>query len=171
MFSKPFQKPSSSFSSASEIYDNLRNKVLSLNPTDIGLASTKESPNVWGVLMELGYQAAVVTLVSLADGTTSLYFGNGGGMIGGGEHAAVAHSTKNFLAEAEKYYQQMDRTDTFPLPDIGRVKFYILTFAGKFTADADENELGNRKHKFSPLFYRGQDVITQFRMTQEQKKS
>ncbi len=153
------------------MYETLRNKVLSLNPKDIGIVPTQESPNVWGILMELGYKSAVVTLVSLADGTTSLYFGNGGGMIGGSAHATVVQSTRNFLAEAENYYQQMSRTETFPLPDVGRVKFHVLTFTGNFTADADENELGNKKHEFSPLFYSGQDVITQFRMIQEQKKS
>ena len=42
---------------------------------------TPEMPVVWGVVMETGYPEAVVTLVSLGDRTTSLYFSNGGGII------------------------------------------------------------------------------------------
>lgn len=169
MFSKFFKKTQKPVEPA-EVYSGLRNRVLNLDPKEVGLVQSSETPNVWGVLMETGYEEAVVTLVSLADGTTSLYFSNGGGMIGGGEHATVAQSTKSFVASAEKYYQQMTSTQSFPTPVIGRVKFYILTFSGKFTMDVDENELGNGKNLLSPLFHSGQDVITQFRMTQEQMK-
>ena len=128
MFSKFFKKTQKPVEPA-EVYSGLRNRVLNLDPKEVGLVQSSETPNVWGVLMETGYEEAVVTLVSLADGTTSLYFSNGGGMIGGGEHATVAQSTKSFVASAEKYYQQMTSTQSFPTPVIGRVKFYILTFS------------------------------------------
>jgi hypothetical protein len=169
MFSNLFKKTPKPPQPA-EVYSGLRNQILSLDPKDAGITQSNETPNVWGILMETGYQEAVVTLVSLADGTTSLYFSNGGGMIGGGEHDTVAQATKSFVISAEKYYQQMTLTKSFPLPVTGRVKFYILTFSGIFTIDIDENELGNGKHELSPLFYSGQDVITQFRLVQEQKK-
>jgi hypothetical protein len=153
-----------------DIYANLRNQVFKINPKEVGILQNKETPNVWGILMETGYPEAVVTLVSLADGTTSLYFSNGAGMIGGGEHATVAQSTKFFIAAAEKYHRQMNLTESFPLPTVGRVRFYVLTFSGVLTLDVDENKLGRGKHALSPLFYSGQDVITQFRVVQEQTK-
>lgn len=169
MFSKFFKKAEKPAEPA-EIYNGLRNRVLNLKPSDAGIKPSSEMPNVWGILMETGYQQAVVTLVSLADGTTSLYFSNGGGMIGGGKHATVADASKSFVVSAENYYQQMTLTESFPLPAIGRVKFYILTYSGIYTIDIDENDLGNKKHELSPLFYFGQEVITQFRLVQEQKK-
>jgi hypothetical protein len=91
-------------------------------------------------------------------------------MIGGGEHVTVARSTKSFVTSAEKYYQQMTLAESFPTPAIGKVKFYVLTFSGIFTIDVDENALGNGKHKLSPLFASGQEVITQFRLVHEHKK-
>ena len=169
MFSKLFKKAQKPVEPA-EVYNGLRNQILSLKPSDAGIEPSSEMPNVWGVLMETGYPQAVVTLVSLADGTTSLYFSNGGGMIGGGQHITVAQASKSFVAAAENYYQQMTLTESFLSPAIGRVKFYVLTYSGIYTIDVDENELGNRKHELSPLFYYGQDVITQFRIVQEQKK-
>jgi hypothetical protein len=63
-----------------DIYRDLRNKVLTLDPSKIGLSSFG-SNRVWGVVMETGYTGAVVTLVTIADGTVSLYFSNGGGII------------------------------------------------------------------------------------------
>lgn len=169
MFSKLFkkiQKPAN----PTKVYNGLRNKILSLKPSDAGLEPSSEMPNVWGVLMETGYPQAVATLVSLADGTTSLYFSNGGGMIGGGQHVTVAQASKSFVKASENYYQQMTLAESFPSPAIGRVKFYVLTYSGVYTIDIDEHDLGNKKHKLSPLFYYGQEVITQFRLVQEQKK-
>lgn len=152
------------------IYTELRNRVLTLEPNEVGIVQSEEIANVWGVLMEFVLSEAVVTLVSLADGTTSLYFGNGSGIIGGGEHASVAKASKTLVSNSEKYFKSMTPTTSFPLPSVGRVKFYILTFSGTFTADIDENELGEGKHDLSPLFYSGQKVITQIRLIEEQKK-
>jgi hypothetical protein len=170
MPSKPPRKKAGPAAEPAEIYAKLRNQIFKLNPKEVGILQTRGTPNVWGLLIETGYPEAVVTLVSLADGTTSLYFSNGGGMIGGGEHATVARSTKAFIAAAEKYYRQMDLTEAFPLLTVGRVRFYVLTFSGVLTLDVDENKLGDGKHALSPLFYSGQDVIAQFRAVQEQKK-
>jgi hypothetical protein len=170
MPSNPPRKKPNPTAAPAEIFAKLRNKILKLDPIEVGVLQTRETPNVWGVLMETGYPEAVVTLVSLADGTASLYFSSGGGMIGGGKHIPLARSAKAFVATAEKYLQQMDLTRVFPLPTVGRVRFYVLTFSGVLTLDADENELGDGKHVLSPLFYSGQDVIAQFRAIEEQKK-
>jgi hypothetical protein len=170
MPSKPPRKKAKPAAEPAEIYAELRNQIFKINTNEVGILQTRGTPNVWGILMETGYPEAVATLVSLADGTTSLYFSNGGGMIGGGAHATVAQSTKSFVAAAEKYFQQMNPTKTFPLPAVGRVRFYVLTFSGVLTLDIDENKLGDGKHGLSPLFYSGQDVIAQFRAVQEQKK-
>ncbi len=170
MFSKLSNRSSSPSPKTSQVYNDLRNKVLSLNPRDVGIKPTTDFPNVWGVLMELGYPSAVVTLVTLADGTTSLYFANGGGIIGGGEHAAVVQATKSFLSEVEKYYRQMTPAEKIALPDVGRAKFHVFTYSGNFTMDADEKELESKKHKFSLLYYYGHNVISQLRLIEENRK-
>jgi hypothetical protein len=152
------------------IYIEMRKQVLTLVPNEVGIVQSQEIPNVWGVLMEMGYPKAVVTLVSLADGTTSLYFGNGGGIIGGGEYPAVAKASKTLVSHSEKYFKSIIPTTSFPLPSLGRVKFYILTFEGVFTADGEEKDLGKGQHNLSPLFYSGQEVITQLRLNTGQRK-
>jgi hypothetical protein len=172
VFSKLFKKTAQPKPAPepAQVYTNLRNQVLKLVPQEVGIVPSGEIPSVWGVLMETGYPEAVATLVSLSDGTTSLYFGNGGGMIGGGEQAAVAEATKSFVAGSEQFVQHMMPTKSFPLPAVGRVKFYIMTFSGAFTAEADESALGSGKDELPPLFYSGHGVLTQLRLTQGQKK-
>ncbi|RIK19727.1 MAG: hypothetical protein DCC52_14995 [Chloroflexi bacterium] len=169
MFSKFFKKAEKTTEPA-QVYMGLRNQILNLKPSAAGIEPSSAMPNVWGILMETGYPQAVATLVSLADGTTSLYFSNGGGMIGGGQHATVARASVAFIQAAEKYYPKMTPTQGFPSPAVGRVKFYVLTYSGAYTIDIGENDLGNKRHELSPLFYYGQEVITQFRQIQTQQK-
>jgi hypothetical protein len=143
---------------------------LQLSPSKVGVTPSSKNPNVWGILMEVGFPNGVVTLLCLAEGTTSLYFGSGGGILGTGNLEAIAQVSQAFLTEAEGFLPQMAATNAYPLPLVGRVRFYALTFAGVFTSEKDEAELGQGVHGFSALFSRGQDVITQIRLQQQQPK-
>jgi hypothetical protein len=152
------------------IYKNLRSTILALTPARLGISPSHALPNVWGVLMETGYLPAVVALVSLADGTTSLCFGSGGGVIGAERHAAVREATAAFIAAAEHHRNKLTPAESFPLPDVDRVRFYVLTFTGTLTAEAGERELGRKTHELSALFYAGHDVITQIRITADESE-
>jgi hypothetical protein len=153
------------------IYRDLRSTLLGLSPARIGVYPSQDLPHVWGVLMETGYSPAVVTLVALADGTTSLCFGTGGGVIGAEKHSTVRQATAAFITSAENHRQKLVPTESFPLPDVDRVRFYVLTFSGTLTAEAGERELGKKTHELSALFYAGHDVITQIRIAAEQSEN
>ncbi len=99
------------------------------------------------LLMETAYPKAVATLACFADGTTSLYFSTGGGMLGAGQHA--------LLVEANEH----------PLPEAGHVRFHARIGATLLGGDALEQELIAHSHPLSPLFYAGQAVITAIRET------
>jgi hypothetical protein len=145
------------------MYPELRSMILGLTPHDIGIKQTDQHPNVWGVLMEFQLPEEVVTLVSLADSTTSLYFSHGGGVIGAGAYDAVAQASQNWIAMAESFFPLTQRTEQFPFPASDRVRFYLLTFAGTYTVDRDKTALERQQDVFWPLFYAGHEVITQIR--------
>ena len=151
-----------------QVMKDLRKQALTLSPSEIGISPSLEHPHVWGVLMEIGYPEALATLVALADGTVSLYLGHGGGIIGGGERAGIRRMGAALISAAEHYLTNLSPTSSFPLPDVGQVKFYVLTFAGPLTADADSEDLGEGRHALSKLFYAGQAVITELRRISEQ---
>src|SRR5262245_42601959 len=142
MFSNFFKRwrKAKAASEPADVYSTLREKILTLAPAAVGIAPSDENPNVWGALMETGYPEAVASLVMLADGTTSLYLSTGGGTIGGGEHEMVAKTTQSFIKEAEKYFSGLPPTQAFPLPSVGKVRFYFLTYAGAYTTELDEEE-------------------------------
>jgi len=146
----------------------LRAKALAVKPADIGLASSEYASNVWGVLMETGVKEGMVyTLVVLADGSTSLYFSNGGGVIGAGEHASVRAAGIALLREASQRRLEALPTAATPLPALGEVVFYLLSSGGTLKHTAAEKELGEGKNPFSNLFYAGHAVIAQVRKSEE----
>jgi hypothetical protein len=117
--------------------------------------------------METRYESATATLLALADGTTSLYLSNGGGIIGGHGHEAVRQSNARLIQKANGSLQNLQRCETFPIPAVGHTFFYVLTDAGILTGGALEDDLGFGRHQLSSLFHAGHDVITQLRLISE----
>jgi hypothetical protein len=118
--------------------------------------------------METGYAEAVMTLVGLADGTTSMYFSNGGGIIGAGQHEDVATRTKRWLDLAEEALDELEAAPgDVELPDESVTQLVAVTEAGRLVARAPDDELAEGRHPLSPLFYAGHDVITAVRFAEE----
>jgi hypothetical protein len=158
VFNRFRRKPQSE---QSEIYAGLRMRALSVKPPDVGLATSTESGTVLGLLMEFWATRATVSLVTLMDGTTSLYFGNGGGLIGAGVRPAVAEATAHLIALSQQYKSQMQQTTSFPTPTPGRVRFFLMTSTGVLTAETREDSLVQGTDQFSPLFVQSQQVMQQ----------
>ena len=145
-----------------DVFMGLRKQVLELKPDAIDQTGVDES-DVIAVLMETGYPEAVATLIAVTDGTSSLYFSNGGGIIGGGEHQPVRDVAKSFIAMANEYVSKRSAATTYPLPRKEYVRFYIVTAGAIYTVEALEDDLGNERHEFSPLFLKGHELITSIR--------
>jgi hypothetical protein len=147
-----------------EVYEELRQQVLHLTPDQLGdgYASTP----ILALLMETGYPEAVATLVGVADGTSSLYFSNGGGFIGAGTHAAVADANRRWLETGLTFLPELSVIADPPVPGEGMTQFVAVTPDGLRGAIAVQEDLGARRHELSPFFYAAQDVITQIRLTQ-----
>ena len=169
--SAPAVSAASSVPEPAEVIRGLRQQVLTLVPEQIGVAPTPEHPRVWGVLMETGYPEALATLVSLADGTTSLYLGHGGGVIGAGEHTDVRKAAEQWLLQAEQHVGQLAPTEEFSLPPVGSVRFHLLTFTGARSGMGVEEELGSGGHELSPLFFAGHQVLSEVRKASERPRA
>jgi hypothetical protein len=153
-----------------QAYLQLRQRILNLRPEDVSLTASSEAPHVWSVIMETGYEVGSATLVALADGTTSLYYSTGGGMLGSGEYAPLAQASKALVAQAESHLSQMTPGTDFPLPEVGQVRFILLTYHEKVFTTAREEDLATGSHPLSPLFSQAKNTLTQLRIIAEQKK-
>jgi hypothetical protein len=74
------------------VYLGLRRTMFTADPAELGLAPSERLPEVWAALMEIDLGGAVASVVAVADGTTSLYISNGGGVLGTGAYPAVAEA-------------------------------------------------------------------------------
>ena len=148
----------------------LRGRILRLSPDEMGLAPTNETPHVWGIVMETGYDVGSATLISLADGTTSLYFSTGGGMLGSSEYKPLAEAAKALVAQAEILFEHMTSTIELPLPEVGMVRITILTYTGNYSSEAPLKILSAGQHPMSSLFALAQATLEQLRLLAEKKR-
>ncbi|HSE87216.1 MAG TPA: hypothetical protein VLJ79_13415 [Candidatus Binatia bacterium] len=113
----------------------------------------------------------MATLVAVIDGAASLYFSNGGGIIGAGESPEPNAAARRVVAKAADFREACTLTHEFPLPQKAYTRFYIITPKGILTSEAKEDDLGNGRHRLSSLFRAAHELITQMRLTEEKKKA
>ncbi|WP_066069851.1 hypothetical protein [Frankia sp. EI5c] len=150
--------------SGAVLFHRLREGVLALDPAVEGMLRHTAGTIVWGALMEIGSAEGTVTVVSLADGTTSLYASAGGGVVGGGAHSSVVTATRHFLAVVEERLTSFEPDGERALvPGDERIAFRALTYGGRRYAEAAEKDLREPDHIFSPLYRAGYAVLNRLR--------
>jgi hypothetical protein len=149
------------------IYDGLRRQVFDLAPDVLGLDGDRLPGGVWGVVLELGLETSTVTVIALADGTTSLYTTGGFGIIGGGAHPQVVVANRKLreAVAARLDAFRPDATEALPGPDDLKVR--ALTGIGRQVADAAQADLVDGNHPLSDVFFAGHHVITRLREIHE----
>lgn len=141
----------------------LRSMVLALSAADLGLTRANHPQEVWGMLMETGMQGGHYTLVALADGSTSLYYSTGGGIIGAGGWPAVKDASKRFLDQGNRALDSSAPATSLQPPPLRTTRFFFLTFDGVHVGTAPETALTRKDHRLAALFRAGHDVITAIR--------
>jgi len=150
-------------SDPAEVIRGLRERVFTVAPSEVGVTRAASRTNVWAVIMEFAQANAVISLVAIADGTTSLYFSVGGGVIGAGGHPAVRLASERLIVAVDSMVDALSPVKDHPHPAVGRVRFYARTFDGLRGAEADEGELSTGGHVLSRLFAAGHGVIAAIR--------
>jgi hypothetical protein len=145
-----------------ETYAGLRSLALSSKASHVGLDGDDDL--VYGVVMDLAFGPDTATIVSLIDGSTSMYTSTGGGVIGGGVHANVAAASKAFISAvaASRHLLSADWSDG-PLHD-GGVRVIALVPGGALAAVADSDALAAGGLPLSPVFLAGEGVISELRV-------
>jgi hypothetical protein len=151
-----------------DVNTQLRLMALGLSAEKVGI--TPLESGVWGAIMDWGMGNGLATLVAFADGTTSLYLGLSGGIIGLQGHAGVRQAARLFLEVASRFVDTFVSTTDYPMPAPEHTRFYIHTMTGvKASPEIDVKTLAPGKPGISELFGAAQNVITQIRLSSEQK--
>ena len=151
------------------VYGELRRQVLNLTPGDV--EGSSEFP-VYAAIVDMDMGRAVATLACVADGTTSLYYSTGGGLIGMGQrYEKVRKATLMFLTQATQVLPSLTKTTEFPLPTEGKHFAYLLTEQGVYTQEIDPNKTDPSSKEAYLLFALSQFVLTTMRETDEMQNA
>jgi hypothetical protein len=151
-----------------EQYLELRNAIINRDLNSVN--DTVGEADVYCILMEMGFEKGTITLMASVFGDASLYYETGGGVLGGIGHETVRKAASEMNVEANKFITQCSPVNIFPLPERDHVVFYIITKKGVFSMQFSINELEQKKNPFWPLYYAGQEVITQLRLVTEKMR-
>ena len=148
----------------------MRSQALGVRAEDLNLSVDPESP-IYGVIMETGLKEGPFTFLCMADGSVSIYFPNGGGIIGAGEHENVRGACFEMLSLTNKYATDFinacEKASECPLPVNGSVHFHLLTIQGTYTARCSERRLAKEQDPLSSLFNNCHAVMAEAREVSE----
>jgi len=148
-----------------DIYLDLRNTWLTTKPEDLALTFEPGSKVPYAILMDMGIDGDTATIASSIVGDGSLLTSTGGGYIGGVEVENVRQASIRFVEVSGGFIDRMKLTTEFPLPSSGYIRFYVITPGGVYMTDeVKQIDLSLGSHELSPLYFAGDDVITELRI-------
>jgi hypothetical protein len=163
------RKRPNSVVNVAEMYSDLREMVLTIDPTEYDLPPVGES-RLYGAVMELGYEETTATVLGLSDGTTSLYTTSGFGVIGGGAHEAVREATSAWLLEMSALVPDLSLASEVDPPATSDVQFIALTYDGHRVGQAREVTLQRGDAPLSSLYRAGHRVLARLHDVEEQHR-
>jgi len=142
----------------------LRRMVLSTPPSKLGFSSDSDFPTVYGVLTDWDIGGTIATVMSMRNGTASLYTTSTFGVIGGEQHEKVRQAAARYVQQAEQYVEASEAVTDFAYPADGQVYYYLLTYEGVRLCIGDEAAIETGSDPTRPLFEAAQDVLTELRL-------
>jgi hypothetical protein len=153
------------------VYLEMRSQMFRLNPEKVGIKRANDQTNVWGVMTEFTIDDGYVTMVSLANGRTYMYFSSGSGILGAGDYSMVSIASAELVKTAERFVSLMKPTKEHPFPSPGHTRFYIMTYSGLYTKEVLESQMdGQHTNPMYGLYAFTQNVITQIRLISSRSK-
>lgn len=112
----------------------------------------------YAIVMDMKVDADFASLIAVDDGSVSVYWSTGGGVIGAGQqYAEIAKAGRGILAELAREAPLLKQqgvftpAGTFPLPDNAHLCFYLRTPDGVLAAHPRIAELERGDHALSDL--------------------
>jgi len=144
---------------SADLYRTLRTAALTRAPKDVGISVAPDK--LFVVVVDLPRPTGTATLVTYADGSTSLYLSAGGGVIGAGGRRTVRTAANKLFTSAARAKSFATSTTSFPLPPPGEVTFYLRTPSGTSAIRASEADLADHSHPAAALYEEAKSVVVE----------
>jgi hypothetical protein len=158
-----FRKANAKENETSSRYRELRQQMLNLKPQDIGVTLDNDN-QVFGAVVDMPINDNIATLICCIGGTVSLYYSNGGGMIGiGDRYEEVRKAGGSFLYSVGQILQYFKIVDNFSLPISKNTSVYLLTKEKIYKMEFNMDNLNSSEEHIQFLIFLIQNVLTKIR--------
>ena len=147
----------------------LRQMVLTTPASKLGFTSDGDFPTVYGVLTEWDIDGITATVMSMRDGTASLYTTSTFGIIGGHGHDSVRQVVVRYVKMAEQFAESSNPATEFAYPKSDQVFYYLLTYDGVRQIIGNKAAIERGSDPTRSLFAAAQDVLTELRLITEKE--
>ncbi len=141
-----------------DMYRSLRGRLFMTDPASLGLTADGDEC-FWGLIVDIGMEDGIVTLVVLRDGTISVYLSSGGGSIGLGQYDEMHGKADAVLTLAELFDLEGPDADKEAYPSDGSTTFTFLGFKGVRAVEVEDADLEDAQHPLHALFNAVHDLI------------
>ena len=148
----------------------LRANILASRAGDLGIKESSDCRRVWGVVVDWPVGDQIATVVALCDGNASLYTTSTFGVLGGVGHSDVRRAAVALVRDADRFHADGKATTDRSYPSAGRIRFHLLAFDGVRVVEDDQKSIEAGKNRYSALFGRAQDVLTELCKVTESRK-
>ena len=145
-------------------YLGLRQMALSTTAEALRIVASPETTTVYGVIMDLGMDQGIVTIVSFQTGDASMYTSTGGGMLGAGKNLDVSNAAKHFVDLSHQYLDKAKVSHSTELPKSGEVIFYLFTNQGTYELKEALKSFDDKSSPLLNLFYEANNLINELRL-------
>ncbi len=146
---------------------SLRRMMLTTPASELGFTCDAEFPTVCGLLTEWDMGGIIASVMSMRDGTASLYTTSDFGVIGGQGHDSVRRAVEPYVKTAEQFAESAAPVTEFPYPGSDQVFYYLLTYDGVRQVIGNMAAIQQGSDPTGPLFAAAQDVLTELRLITE----
>jgi len=163
------QKQVDKISTEKNPYEEFRNMAFKVTPVDLALNLPLVNTTVYGVIIDWPIKTNVVTIVAFSTGDASVYLKSGQIYIGGFEYPTIHSLASEMISSAQKLLSETNRTENFALPDSSLIQFSFLTNNGIFVHQETEESIDKNQTQWTPLFFKGNQIITEYRLITQNK--
>jgi hypothetical protein len=146
-----------------EMMREMRMKILTNPPSQMGLKPSKDYPRVTTVLMDWPMGTNVISVYGACTGDASIYTTATFGVLGGVGHEPVRQAAHELVRIGEKHCDAAVSTKDFPYPKPGHIYFYLVCYEDVRKIEVDEDALKNGTSKYLDLGAAAQKLITELR--------
>lgn len=144
-----------------DTYMDLRRQVLGLRRSDY--EAYMREHGVHAVLIDTHMDGIIYSVVLIVDGTISLYYQSGGGVLGMGQKFPdLAMTTRAFVYSCDPILPKLHVAENSDIPDVDERAFYLLTADRVYKAVSRKSKMAEEPYEIQMLNYLSEKVMTQF---------